>query len=275
MKTLVKNDSGFSAFEAILILVVLTAIGFAGWLVYKDHHKTPVANATTTSNNASTNSATKTTPSANTPVAFHLPSNWTWYINADYGFKLAYPQSWGQPTVFTNKGDVGTYFNINFYPPPAYTGAMSYNSRTPVNILMQTNDYSLKSCNDAGCRTSTATPTKTSIQSVIDSINNGSYSSQTNYNNQISGSVIAHDTGSYTIAHTQLPNGGDTTDSLVENKIVNLTKTNVSGAYVSYDIVNAPTTCKSNALSDNSQQLCLNQNDVNLISQIADSIESN
>lgn len=262
------NNKGFGLLGLLIIVVVLVAVGGAGVYVYHKQHKskTVTANASQQTRKSTAN----TNPNSSTAsMAFQLPKDWEWYSNPQYGFKLAHPANWGQPKVYVNKGDVGAYFNINFYPAPAYTGAMSYNSRTPINILMQTNDYSLKSCNDGGCRTSTASPTTTSIQDVLNSIANGTYDTKNN------GPLFAHDSTSYDIVNTQLPNGGDTTDTLVENKIVSLTKTNVSGAYISYDIVNAPATCKTNTLSDNTQQLCINQSAVNMIAQVADSITTN
>ena len=53
------NQKGFGAIEAVIILVILIAIGAAGYLVYKDHHKTATAPATSTS--TSSNSASTTT----------------------------------------------------------------------------------------------------------------------------------------------------------------------------------------------------------------------
>jgi hypothetical protein len=263
MDKLSRNQKGFTAVEGLLIILILVLIGGAGWLVYKNHHK-----AVTSSASVATTKISPSKPAAPF-LGFQLPKNWQWYTNAQYGFKFAYPDTWGSPSVSVSQGSIGSAFDINFYPAPAYTGAMTYNSRTPINLLFQTDNYSDNTCNDGGCRTATASPTKSSIQSVLNSIANGSYNAQTN------GTIVAHDTTSYDIVNTQLPNGGDTTDALIENKIVNLSVTGVSGVYIAYDIVNAPTTCKSDALSNTSQQLCINQDDVNTISQFANSIETN
>jgi hypothetical protein len=47
MNILHKNESGFSAIEAVVVLVIVVLIGTVGWLVYKNHHKTTTPVITT------------------------------------------------------------------------------------------------------------------------------------------------------------------------------------------------------------------------------------
>jgi len=49
MRELDKNEAGFSVVEAILILIILATIGFAGWYVYHKNHKTVPASTSKTS----------------------------------------------------------------------------------------------------------------------------------------------------------------------------------------------------------------------------------
>ena len=79
MGRLQKNQSGFGAVEAILILVITGLIGFTGWYVYHAQQSTNKALAPDTStspkfkNNSKKSSATKTT----TPIDQTV--DWTSY----------------------------------------------------------------------------------------------------------------------------------------------------------------------------------------------------
>jgi len=91
MRKLDKNEAGFSAVEAILILVVLAVIGVAGWLVYKDHHKTTITQTTTKTTSTSSNVSKPLTPDpysgwqsySDTYVSFKHPSGWQAGIGQD------------------------------------------------------------------------------------------------------------------------------------------------------------------------------------------------
>jgi|GEM_PF-569696 len=62
-----KNQSGFSAVETVLVIVVVVLIGVAGWLVYKNNHKK------TENKNTTNTSQTKTTPAKTTPATDTTP----------------------------------------------------------------------------------------------------------------------------------------------------------------------------------------------------------
>lgn len=53
-----KNEKGFSILEVLFVLAILALVGFAGWLVYKDHIKTMTINSTSISNNKSASNST-------------------------------------------------------------------------------------------------------------------------------------------------------------------------------------------------------------------------
>ena len=65
MNKLSKNQKGFTAIEAVLIVVILVLIGVVGWLVYKNQHKTTAVKIATTSSNKP---AATTHKSAVTPM---------------------------------------------------------------------------------------------------------------------------------------------------------------------------------------------------------------
>ncbi len=87
MRILKNNEKGFGTVEAILIVIILVLIGAVGYLVYKNHHKTPpkvVTITKTVTNTPKTNSTTATNPytgwkSYTLPVeklSFMYPSSW-------------------------------------------------------------------------------------------------------------------------------------------------------------------------------------------------------
>jgi hypothetical protein len=46
MASLKNNQRGFSPVEGVLIVLVVVAIAFVGWYVYKNHKSTPLATST-------------------------------------------------------------------------------------------------------------------------------------------------------------------------------------------------------------------------------------
>jgi len=83
MQRITKNQSGFGAVEALLILIIVILIGVVGWLVYKDHNKTPA--------NASTTTSTKTATAATTPDPY---AGWQQYCSSHEKACFKYPSSW-------------------------------------------------------------------------------------------------------------------------------------------------------------------------------------
>lgn len=270
MKKLSRNQSGFSAIEALLILIIILLIGFIGYYVW--HARNNADKTLNTANHAS--ATTQTARSAEETTQFTLPANWTWYKNNDLGIKLAYPTNWGKPNLtFASKGDIGTEYELDFYPPPAYKARhQQYNSRTPVSISFASNDYSSKTCNDAGCSTQVATYTKTNIQAVLSSIANKSYDASKN------GTLVSSTSDSYTTIYTKVANtdgsNPDTVDGINYSVIASFPKINVSGLQISYSIMDTPASCASNKLSSNTEQFCLNQSAVDTVSKVVDSISA-
>jgi hypothetical protein len=101
MDKLRNSQSGFGVVEVVLIVVIIALIGLAGWFVYRDHHKTTVANTTiSSSSKPATSTSTKTatttpTQSANPyagwdtatlqyeKITYQYPSNWTLQDNSE------------------------------------------------------------------------------------------------------------------------------------------------------------------------------------------------
>lgn len=69
MNKLHKNEYGFGAFEAILVVIIVILAGVAGWYVYKDHQKT-------TTNTAKSLSQSKTTSGQQLTQKFVAISAW-------------------------------------------------------------------------------------------------------------------------------------------------------------------------------------------------------
>ena len=80
MRTIQKNEKGFSAVEALIILVIVVLIGGVGYLIYKNHHKAAAPLAVT---------VTKTTTTKPAPAV-----TWKTYSNQQAGFTFQYPASW-------------------------------------------------------------------------------------------------------------------------------------------------------------------------------------
>lgn len=86
MNKLRKNESGFSAVEVILALIIVALICVVGYMVYKNHHKTNTAVATKKSS-----SQTSTTSKPTNPYAGWLTCN-----DTTLGVHFRYPASWSE-----------------------------------------------------------------------------------------------------------------------------------------------------------------------------------
>lgn len=76
-----KNEAGFSAVEALLILVIVAVIGAVGWFVYSKHKTTtPVSSTNTTARTTTQITPNKTTgqvvATADKKVQVTLPDSW-------------------------------------------------------------------------------------------------------------------------------------------------------------------------------------------------------
>lgn len=98
MKRFNKNETGFGGVEIVLISVIVVLIGVVGFLVYRNHNKTP----------ASTNMPTSSTTSTNTVVKPSGPHS-IGYV----GCSITEQSVEGYPTVAGNK---------NLFWPAYHTG---------------------------------------------------------------------------------------------------------------------------------------------------------
>lgn len=72
-----KNQKGFSAVEALLILIIIGLLSVIGWHVWDSNKKT----------NGSAKIAESKPLNGN-------PSEWSWYEKKGAGFKFSYPKNW-------------------------------------------------------------------------------------------------------------------------------------------------------------------------------------
>lgn len=89
MIKLSKNEQGFSAFEATLVLVIVALVGLVGWFVYNSQHKKITASAT----NVTTTSTTLKSTTPATIFTSGPKSGWETYTNNTVGFSITYPNS--------------------------------------------------------------------------------------------------------------------------------------------------------------------------------------
>jgi hypothetical protein len=91
-----KNQSGFSAVEAFLILVIVGIIGGTGWYVLRANN-----NTNKTLNNAGLGTAAKTrkktSPAPTPPV--DPTSSWTSYSSKSGKYSLKYPSTWATSPI--------------------------------------------------------------------------------------------------------------------------------------------------------------------------------
>ena len=94
----IREDSGFSAIEALLIVTLLGIVGFTGWFV---HNATNKANTSLDKAASSKNAITKSVTQKTEPEVV-IPDDWQWFTSADKTIKFPYPKTWGtltQPTA--------------------------------------------------------------------------------------------------------------------------------------------------------------------------------
>lgn len=80
---MLKNSTGFTLVEAVLVIVALAAIGFAGWTWWQ-------ANQNTQDSQSDSKPAEE-----NTEESEQHPDGFTAYQNQDIGLQMHYPEEWG------------------------------------------------------------------------------------------------------------------------------------------------------------------------------------
>ena len=122
MMKLKKNETGFSAVEIILVLVIIVLLGVVGWFVYKNQKKT-IPSPTTTANTTASTPAKTTTTTPTTPVT---DPNAGYLVIKEWGVKIKMKDS--TKVTYTYDGTPGTdpsgagYYesNILFVVKPEY-----------------------------------------------------------------------------------------------------------------------------------------------------------
>ena len=72
----INNESGFSAVELLLVIVIVVLLGFMGWYIYHNDHKTNVSVSKSSSTSTSVYSGWKTFTTGYQKLSFKYPNNW-------------------------------------------------------------------------------------------------------------------------------------------------------------------------------------------------------
>lgn len=89
MSKIAKNQKGFGAVEAVLILIIVILIGVVGWLVYKDRHNKGAAGTASKSSAADTSAKSGAKAPALNPYA-----GWKTYKLTYEKLTFKYPSAW-------------------------------------------------------------------------------------------------------------------------------------------------------------------------------------
>lgn len=96
MNKIKNNQSGFSAVELILILLVVGLLGAVGFLVYKNQKKPAATTTTTTSTQKVTTEPTK--------AEVDPTADWTAFSSKEGEFSVKYPTAWVKLTCDSDSG---------------------------------------------------------------------------------------------------------------------------------------------------------------------------
>jgi hypothetical protein len=220
MAKLSKDQSGFSATEAVLVLVIVVLVSLVGWLVYKSQHKSVAIIA----NPAAATSTQRTTPpktTAKTPVPPADPTaNWQVVTSGDKISTVKIPQSW----VAISCNDVKSS-NIYVSSSQKYAAVCGSGNLGEVTFDVYAND---KTANTAPTKDQYTNDDNVAIESVI--VNNVSgyrvtytVSSRDTQAQQLVGTrninyQLFLKGNSYIASYRQLPNAPE--DAAVFNQIV-------------------------------------------------------
>lgn len=115
MGKLQNNESGFSAVEAVLVLVVVMLIGVLGYMVYKDHHKTTATNPATNSSQTTATGTSSSTKTTTTPDPY---AGWKTYTSSIEKITFKYPSDWTVDTTDQQVSNDPTNSDYTAYKSP-------------------------------------------------------------------------------------------------------------------------------------------------------------
>ncbi|MDB5164084.1 MAG: hypothetical protein JWS12_702 [Candidatus Saccharibacteria bacterium] len=95
------SQTGFSSVEIILVLVIMTIIGFVGWFVIQARNSTNTSLNSAASNNLAVGGSAK---KATVTKAGELKE----YKNDEHGFSFSYPANWAISENLSDQGRGGT-----------------------------------------------------------------------------------------------------------------------------------------------------------------------
>lgn len=103
------KQTGVTLVEVLLIILVVTVIGFGGYYVWSQQQ----SDDQVSTSQQSTNNENAENPESNTEEA--LPAGFVLYENEDLGFEFIHPESWGDVAVrrYEPQHD-GAQYSINF-----------------------------------------------------------------------------------------------------------------------------------------------------------------
>jgi|GEM_PF-2482381 hypothetical protein len=106
MKKLRSNETGFSAIELVLVIVIVVLIGISGWLVYKNHHKSTLAStvSSTSTSKTSTKTTTTTKPDTTAPTVTNPYVGWATCNDTSDNITFKYPSNWTQSATVAGCG---------------------------------------------------------------------------------------------------------------------------------------------------------------------------
>jgi hypothetical protein len=107
-----RNQKGFSSIEIIIVFIVLGFVGLAGWYVW---HKNQVHEAPKTNSSEEDHKQQKSNPDKQAVKT--IPEGYVAYENIELGFKVAYPNEWGQVKDISSMPGNGDkkYFTIGIW----------------------------------------------------------------------------------------------------------------------------------------------------------------
>ncbi|HVO86629.1 MAG TPA: hypothetical protein VMT23_02765 [Candidatus Binatia bacterium] len=213
----------------VVTLIVIAVIGSIGWHAHDKNH---------------TNTSTK--------AALNVPTGWSLFKSAAYGFQLTYPSDWGQASATKTALQKGNSYVVSFSQnqmdnaPPKHT----------ITIYMESEDAQTKACNSdkTQCSTSSA-ETKNSIDEFMKGNNHKN--------------TIEMDDNSYAIL---IPAESQISSGVSIHRIVSLPSINSSAAIANYYIINSPPCTDSMVISDGPG--CVPQADLGKVSQTLKSLQS-